>query len=193
MRRVSKPVRASISFGDDAADAAEADVPEGVALVGLDDQVAIDRAGALGDHHDGGGHVAPVVGEQALGHIGHVEGFLGNQDLGGAAGDAGVGRDPAGLAAHHLDDHDAVVGLAGRAQAVDGLGGGLHGSVEAKGELGDGEVVVDGLGDADDGGALGGEPAGNGQRVVAADGDEGVDALAFERGNHSASAPPSVA
>ena len=129
-----------------------------------------------------------MVGEQALRHIGHVEGFLGNQDLRGAAGDASVGRDPAGMAAHHLDDHNAVVGLAGRAQAVDGVGGGLHGGVEAKGELGDSEVVVDGLGDADDGGAFGGEPAGDGKRVVATDGDEGVDALAFKRGNHSARA-----
>ena len=125
-----------------------------------------------------------MVGEQAPAHVGHVERFLGDQDLGGAAGDAGVGRDPAGIAAHHLDDHDAVVGLAGRAQAVDGLGGGLHGGVEAEGELGDGEVVVDGLGHTDDGHALAGEFAGDSQRVVAADSDEGINALAFERGVH---------
>ena len=29
--------------------------------------------------------------------------------LKGAAGDAGVQRDPAGVAPHHLDDHHAVV------------------------------------------------------------------------------------
>ena len=74
-----------------------------------------------------------------------------------------------------------MVGLAGRAQAVDGLGGGLHGGVEAEGELGDGEVVVDGLGHTDDGHALAGEFAGDSQRVVAANGDEGINALAFER------------
>ena len=75
-----------------------------------------------------------------------------------------------------------MVGLGGSAEAVDGLGRGLDGGVEAEGELGHAEVVVDGLGDADDGDAIGGEPAGDAQGVVAADGDEGVDALAFEGG-----------
>ena len=41
-------------------------------------------------------------------------------------------RDPAGVPAHHLDDHDAVVRLGGRVQPVDRLGRDRHGGVEAE-------------------------------------------------------------
>ena len=58
--------------------------------------------------------------------------------------------DPAGVAAHHLDDHHAVVRLGGRVQAVDRLGADRDGRVEAEGVVGAGEVVVDRLRDADD-------------------------------------------
>ena len=58
--------------------------------------------------------------------------------------------DPAGVAAHHLDDHDPVVGLGGGVQAVDRLGHDLHRGVEAEGEVGDPpSVVVDRLRHAD--------------------------------------------
>ena len=59
--------------------------------------------------------------------------------------------DPAGVAAHHLDDDDAVVRLGGRVQPVDRLGGDRDRRVEAEGVVGAGEVVVDRLRDADDG------------------------------------------
>jgi hypothetical protein len=38
-----------------------------------------------------------------------------------SSGDAAVDGDPAGVAAHHLDDHDAVVRLGRRVQPVDRL------------------------------------------------------------------------
>ena len=57
----------------------------------------------------------------------------------------GVRRDPARVAAHHLDDHHAVVALGGRVQAVDRVGRDLHRGVEAEREVGAGEVVVDRL------------------------------------------------
>ena len=59
----------------------------------------------------------------ALGDLLEVERDLRDQDDVGAAGDAGVERNPAGVAAHHLDHHDAVVRLGGRVQPVDGVGG----------------------------------------------------------------------
>ena len=46
---------------------------------------------------------------------------LGQQDHVGAAGDAGVERDPARVAAHHLDAHHAVVARGRRVEAVERL------------------------------------------------------------------------
>ena len=94
----------------------------------------------------------------------------------GAGGHAGVQGDPAHVAAHDLGDHAAVVGFAGGAQPVDGLGGDLDGGVEAEGVVRGVEVVVHGLGDADDlqpgvGKALGGR-----EGSLTADGDDRVDA-----------------
>ena len=91
-------------------------------------------------------------------------------------GHAGVQGDPAHVAAHDLGDHAAVVGFAGGAEAVDGLGGDLDGGVEAEGVVRGVEVVVHGLGNADDLQAGVGQPLGGGQRSFAADGDDGVDA-----------------
>ncbi len=92
----------------------------------------------------------------------------------------GVQGDPAGVAAHHLDDEDPVVGLGGGVQPVDRLGRDVHRRVEAEGEVGAGEVVVDGLGYADhidaEVGQLGRDPEG----VLAADRDQRVDAVLGE-------------
>jgi hypothetical protein len=60
-------------------------------------------------------------------------------------------RDPAGVAAHHLDHHHAVVRLGGRVQPVDRLGTDRDRSVEAEGVVRRREVVVDRLRDADHG------------------------------------------
>ncbi len=46
-----------------------------------------------------------------------------NEDDVGAAGDTGGIGDPARIAAHDFDDDDAVVGVGGGVNAVDGLGG----------------------------------------------------------------------
>ena len=83
-------------------------------------------------------------------------------------------RDPAGVAAHDLDDHDALVRLGRAVQAVDGLGGDRHGRVEAERRLRVRQIVVDRLGHADDGHALREEAARDAERAVAADGDERV-------------------
>ena len=95
-----------------------------------------------------------------------------------AARDPAHHCDPAGVAAHHLDDHDAVVRLRGRVQSVDRLGGDPDRGVEAERVVGRAEVVVNGLGHANDGNALGVQPCGDAQGVLAADGDERVDAKA---------------
>ena len=87
-------------------------------------------------------------------------------------------RDPAGVAAHRLDDDDPVVRLGGRVAAVDRLGRDRDGGVEAEGVVGAVEVVVDRLRDADDRQVLlGEEPRRDAERVLAADRDERVDLL----------------
>ncbi len=67
-----------------------------------------------------------------------------------AAREPAVGRYPARVAAHHLDDHHAVVRLRGRVQAVYGLHDGVDSRVEAEGEVRAVEVVVNRLRYADE-------------------------------------------
>ena len=107
-----------------------------------------------------------------------VERLLGHEDHVGAAREPRVRRDPAGVPTHHLHDHHAVVALRGRVQAVDRVGRDLHRGVEAEREVGRREVVVDRLRDADDVHALAGQLVRDAERVLAADRDHRVDAVA---------------
>ena len=105
-----------------------------------------------------------------------VEGQLGDQDHVGAAGEAGVEGDPAGMAPHHLDDQHALVALGGRVQAVDRLHRDVDRRVEAEGVVGGAEVVVDRLRHADDpDAALGVQSRGDAEGVLTADRDQAVD------------------
>ncbi len=115
------------------------------------------RGGSFGDHHDRGEATLGVSGLEVAADLIDVEWLLGDEDLGRAAGDSGVGRDPSGVPPHHLADDHAIVGLGGGVQPVDGLRGDLHGGVKAEGDLGAGEVVVDRLRHPDDGNALAGQ------------------------------------
>jgi hypothetical protein len=117
-------------------------------------------------------------------HLVDVERVLGHQHHRRPAGDARPRGDVAGVTAHDLDDHDPVVRLGGRVQPVDGVDADLDRGVEPEGELGGRQVVVDGLRHPDDGDALVGEAGGDPERVLAADGDEGVDAVIRERRPH---------
>ena len=99
-------------------------------------------------------------------------------------GHSRVERDPADVATHDLDDHAALVGLRGRADAVDGLRGDLHGRVEAERVVGGVEVVVDRLRHAHDLEAGVGEPLGGGEGALSTDRDERIHADAIERGLH---------
>jgi hypothetical protein len=116
--------------------------------------------------------------------IENVERPLGHQDHVGAAGDAGVGGDPPGVAAHHLDDDHAVVRLGGGVQAVDRVGGDLHRGLEAEREVGPVEVVVDRLRHADDRDPLVDESPGDAQRVLAADRDQRAEPALAHRLAH---------
>ena len=111
-----------------------------------------------------------------MGDLLEVDRLLRDEDHVGAAGDAAHHGDPAGVPAHHLDHHDAVVRLRRRVQPVDRLGRDRDRGVEAERVVGAGEVVVDRLRHADDREAvLAVEALGDAERVLAADRDERVE------------------
>jgi hypothetical protein len=101
-------------------DAAQADVAERVELPRTGRHAALLGHRALGDDEDRR-ELAGEAGLDVLADLVDVEGPLGDEDDVGAAGQAGVQRDPAGVAAHDLDDERPVVGLGRGVQAVDGV------------------------------------------------------------------------
>ena len=96
------------------------------------------------------------------------------------AGDARAPGDPTGVPPHDLDHHDPLVALGRGPYLVYGVGGDGDGRVVAEGRVGGRKVVVYGLGAPDDLDAeVVVEPLGDPQSIVAANGDEGVDAVLF--------------
>jgi len=115
-----------------------------------------------------------------LGHLGQIVRDLRDENGVGGAGDARVQGDPAGIAAHHLHHHDAMVRLGSGVEPVDALGGERDRGVEAERDDRLVQVVVDGLGHPDDFEPLADQLHRDGQRTVAADGHQGVDLLPAE-------------
>jgi hypothetical protein len=121
-------------------------------------------------------------GEEALGAV-EADGDFGDEDeIDLLRGDGGAGGDEAGVAAHELDEADAVGGALGLAVgAIEDGAGGFDGGEVAEGLADVLDVVVDGLGDADDGdgqlaaGDFLGDGVGALLGAVAADAQEDVD------------------
>ena len=106
-----------------------------------------------------------------------VVGDLGDQDDVGAARDAGAERQPAGIVAHDLDHDDAVMAVRGAVQAVDRVGDDPECRVEAEGDVGALDVVVDRLGQGHDVEALLDQALGVLLRAAAADADQRVEMM----------------
>ena len=149
--RLSKPVRSSISFSSSKAIPPrrawpkESTVSAAVAASPPSARVAPSATTTIEKF-------LPVVSwrwREVVADLLDVERALGHEDDVGAAGEAGVARDPARVAAHDLADDDAVVRLGRRVQAVDRLGRDLHRGLKAEREVGRVEVVVDRLRHAD--------------------------------------------
>ena len=106
--------------------------------------------GALG--HGDYGEVAPVLAAvlDGRGDLFDVVGYLGNEHYVGAGGDAGVERQPAGVAAHELDHEHAAVRARSGMDVVDDVRGDVDGALEAEGGVRAPDVVVDGLGQGND-------------------------------------------
>ena len=77
--------------------------------------------------------------------IADVERNFRNQNRVRAAGDARIQRNPARIAAHHLDDHDPAVRFGGRVQPIDRVGRERHRGVEPETVRRADDVVVDRL------------------------------------------------
>src|ERR1700761_973530 len=167
-------------LGERFADAGEARVTEGVNGCGAGDLAAAGQLAALGNDDEA---VVPaaivVVLEQRCGVV-DIDGLFGHENNIGAPGNSSSIGDPAGIAAHHFDDNDAVMGVGGGADAINGLGGDGDGGVKAKCGVGAVDIVVDGLGYADTGDACVGEGQSDGLRVIAAEGDQRVDLVGLE-------------
>ena len=109
-------------------------------------------------------------------------GDFGNQNHVGAAGDARVQGDPAGVTAHDFEDQDPLVAGGRGVEAVERVGRAVDGAVEAERERGGRQVVVDGLGNADDGDAELVELLSDRERAVAADANQPVEAELLDGG-----------
>ena len=107
------------------------------------------RHRALGHGDDAEAAAGPAALADRLGDRLDVVGDLGDQDHVGAARDAGAERQPAGVVAHHLDHDDAVMAVRRAVQPVDRVGRDPERGVEAEGDVGHGDVVVDRLGQGD--------------------------------------------
>src|SRR5262249_31838377 len=140
------------------------------------DQAALARGKlcALSNHNDAEVAAAIMSHSDFCGYFIHVEGLLRNQDHVGTAGDAAVDSDPASIATHDFNHHDAVVGLGRSVYPIDGLGDDVDGGVEAESEVGAAEVVVDGFWHADYLDAPVEELGCDRKCVVAPDGNQGV-------------------
>ena len=121
--------------------------------------------------------LAPLLAaDDRLADVFERPGNLGNQDHVAAAGDARIEGDPAGVAAHHFQHHHPLVAGGRGVQAIEGVGRTEHGTEEAEREGRARQVVVDRLGHADDRNAVLVELLRDGQRAVAADADQTLEA-----------------
>src|SRR5260370_25158595 len=94
----------------------------------------------------------------------------------GGASHCGKHGGEAGVAAEDFEDHEALVRAGGSTEAIDHLDGAGDAGAEADAVVGAGDIVVHGLGNADDFEALFVKANAIAERVVAADGDESIDA-----------------
>src|SRR5208337_511080 len=134
----------------------------------------------LGNHYDTVMLTVVVVVFEQSTNVVDVDVLLRNQNHVCAPGRTCSVGDPAGVATHHFNYDHAIVRVGSGVNAIDRLGGDGHGRVVTEGGVGAADVVVDGLGNAHGLDAVFGEEERDGLRVVAAEGDEGVDLVGLE-------------
>lgn len=164
-------------------DAAEADWIGRFFDDSIDDLFAALWLGAFGDSDDGEAFSALRTPEAILGNLVDIELDLGNQNHIGTAGKPSVEGDPTGVATHEFDNHHAMMRRCGGMDTVEGFGGNMDSRLEAEGDVGAIQIVVDCFGDADAVEAFIGDRLGDRHGAVAADDDECFDFSDFEMGD----------
>src|SRR4051794_38695256 len=110
-----------------------------------------------------------------FGDLVNIEGALGDQDRICATGNTAVECDPARIATHYFNYHDAVVRLGCGVYAIDRLAHNVARRIEPEGVVGATQVVVDGLGNAYDFDSFFVELLRDRKSVVSANGNQGVN------------------
>src|SRR5271156_1003796 len=141
---------------------------------------AVGPGGSLGDDHQGivAGIVALIFYQELADAI-EIEGDFGDEAAGGSDVRS-VERGEAGIAPENAEDADAFVRAESGALAIDGIFRAGDGGGKTDAVFGAVDVVVHGFGDADYGKTFAGKDGGEAERVVAADGDQAVNAEALE-------------
>ena len=130
---------------------------------------------AFGNDNEAEALAAKFTGTHRVTNGFEFEGEFGDQDDVRSPTNAGMKRDPSGVAAHDFDEHNAMMTFRGGVKTVDGLSSDDQRGVEAKRDFSGIEIVVDGFGNADDVDALVEEIARNVLRTVATGDNHGVD------------------
>src|SRR6266851_1837399 len=171
----------SYLLADDVADAAELFVAVGVGAFAFEDHLAAFKHGAFGDEDDGvAAGIFAAVGDEQFGEMLDIEFVLRNDAAIGSAGHGGKHGGETRVPAEDFDDHETLVGAGGGAETVDHLNGAGDAGAEANAVVGAGDIIVHGLGNADDFEPFFVETNTVAERVVAANGDESVDAEPVE-------------
>src|SRR5208282_2320158 len=132
------------------ADSAQPGMPEVVAIILSSPTVLLVPIGklcAFGRDNDAEISSARVALPDQFGNLINIEWNFRDQDYIGAAGDPAIGRDPARGSAHHFYHDHTIVRLCRRMDTIDGFGCDIDRRVEAKGEVGAGQIIVDRLRD----------------------------------------------
>src|SRR5713101_8553678 len=167
----------SYLLADDVADAAELFVAVGVGAFAFEDHLAAFKHGAFGDEDDGvAAGILAAVGDEQFGEMLDIEFVFGNDAAISGAGHGGKHGGEAGVAAEDFEDHETLVRTGGGAEAVDHLNGARDAGAEADTVVGAGDVVVHRFRNADNFEAFLVETNAVAERVVAADGDQRINA-----------------
>ena len=110
----------------------------------------VSRHGSLCHRDDREAGTSRLSLEDRVRHRLDFERDLRKQDGIGSAGEPCTECEPAGVVAHDLGDHDPVMRVGGRVEAVDRVGGDPHGCVVPERRVGTPDVVVDRLREGDD-------------------------------------------
>src|SRR5712671_6803140 len=135
-------------------------------------------------HHDGETLAASFALRDVFADVADRERNFRNENDVCPAANAGLERDPAAVASHDLDHHDAMMRSTGRVNLIDGVAHGVQRGVEAECNLCGRKIVVDGLGHTHNLHALLEELVANFLRSIAADGNGGIDAQFARVGHH---------